>query len=331
MTAKGKIVDAAYRAISLNSDIVFASDRRDLAEAVVEAVLIAQSPPAAQAREGWRAGYDAAVEEMRGVVGRTGSPAARWAADYLAAQRKYVELRVLGSTDCSRCGQGVTSAVHLLDCPPASTDPVEAAPRKRMCPDAHREPGGCPTEWRYTEGGAWHQCEDIRSGPHPGHVCGCGTTIASPLFDAPDAQLPEEPSDGCPACGKLHFPWCPPHGGPGYAPEPSGEGPKYLGRLLGYAGHNRIPAGTQPDALSPERCCCGTPGTGDFDGPHCDCPVHGEPDAPALGRSGEPATDTGTGNPCTIYVPPEWCSDPTNCRVHRRSDTGLPVDGEDRK
>ena len=35
-------------------------------------------------------------------------------------------------------------------------------------------------------------------------------------------------------------------------------------------------------------------------------------DAPA-----EPATDRGTGRPCTIYVPPEYCSDPHRCRVHR--------------
>lgn len=31
----------------------------------------------------------------------------------------------------------------------------------------------------------------------------------------------------------------------------------------------------------------------------------------------EPATDMATKRPCTIYVPPEYCSDPHRCRVHR--------------
>lgn len=51
----------------------------------------------ARGRHDWRAGYDAAVEEMRGVVRRTGSPAANWAALYLDAQRRYVEARTTGS------------------------------------------------------------------------------------------------------------------------------------------------------------------------------------------------------------------------------------------
>ncbi|MER7002227.1 hypothetical protein ABT297_04150 [Dactylosporangium sp. NPDC000555] len=38
-----------------------------------------------QATEGARAGYDQAVTTLRDVADRTGSPAARWAADYLAA------------------------------------------------------------------------------------------------------------------------------------------------------------------------------------------------------------------------------------------------------
>jgi hypothetical protein len=41
MSAKEKIIEAAYRAISLNADIDFASDRQALAEAVAEAVLAA--------------------------------------------------------------------------------------------------------------------------------------------------------------------------------------------------------------------------------------------------------------------------------------------------
>jgi hypothetical protein len=32
-----------------------------------------------------RAGYEQAIATLRGVARRTGSPAARWAADYLAA------------------------------------------------------------------------------------------------------------------------------------------------------------------------------------------------------------------------------------------------------
>jgi hypothetical protein len=39
--------------------------------------------------EDWGAGYDAAVEELRGVHGRTGSPAARWSAEYLDARRRW--------------------------------------------------------------------------------------------------------------------------------------------------------------------------------------------------------------------------------------------------
>lgn len=52
--------------------------------------------------------------------------------------------------------------------------------------------------------------------------------FSSRMFEAPPfpgaAPVPEERSDGCPACGKLHFPWCAPHGGPGYAPEISEDG-----------------------------------------------------------------------------------------------------------
>lgn len=43
--------------------------------------------------------------------------------------------------------------------------------------------------------------------------------------------------------------------------------------------------------------------------------VGGQPDTPA--PAAEPAIDMALKRPCTIYVPPEDCSDPSRCRVHR--------------
>lgn len=76
-------------------------------------VLGCTKAPEAISGASWVAGYDRAVAVLRGVVARGGSPAARWAADYLAADpdRWRMNEHCWHSTEGSECpGSGPNCA-----------------------------------------------------------------------------------------------------------------------------------------------------------------------------------------------------------------------------
>lgn len=83
------------------------------------------------------------------------------------------------------------------------TPPEPPNPRRVRC-----EHG---TVWEWRNGGYWRP-----GAPNPAYrslrdLEALHGTV-TPLPDMP----PIEHRPECPGCGRLHFPWCPPYGGPGY-------------------------------------------------------------------------------------------------------------------